>query len=138
MKTIIAGTRTIGNPLIHPASVCEEHYKLLQDAIRASGFRITEVVSGCARGVDTLGEKWAIQHGVPVKKFPAAWKTHGKSAGAVRNAQMGDYAEALIAFTTGSPGTRNMIEYAKKKGLKVFVKELSTPEEKLLREIFGE
>lgn len=34
---------------------------------------------------------------------------------------MGDYAEALIAVTNGSGGTRNMIEYAKKKGLKVFV-----------------
>lgn len=126
MKTIIAGTRTILD------------YNLVKKTIAESGFKITEVVSGCAKGVDTFGERWAAEHGVPVKKFPAAWKTHGKAAGSIRNAQMGDYAEALIAVTTGSPGTRNMIEYAKKKGLKVFVKEFITPEEKLLRAIFGE
>jgi len=109
MKTIIAGTRTITN------------YNLVEKAVEDSGFAVTEVVSGCARGVDTLGEEFAKKWRIPVKKFPADWSKHGKAAGYLRNKEMGDYAEALIAITTGSPGTRNMIEYATKKGLKVFV-----------------
>lgn len=109
MKTIIAGSRTVTD------------YELVSAAVAGSGFVITEVVSGMARGVDTLGEDWARIHKIPVKKFPALWQEFGKSAGFIRNAEMGDYAEALIAVTTGSPGTRNMIDYATKKGLKVFV-----------------
>jgi hypothetical protein len=109
MKTIIAGSRTITD------------YWHVLCAVSRSGFEITEVVSGTARGVDKLGERWAECHNIPVKRFPADWSKHGKAAGHIRNAEMGDYAEALIAVTNGSGGTRNMIEYAKKKGLKVFV-----------------
>lgn len=126
MKTIIAGSRTITD------------YDLVEKAVEESGFAVTEVVSGCARGVDNLGEEFARKWNLPVKQFHAKWKKHGKGAGPMRNAEMGDYADALIAVTTGSSGTQNMIEYAKKKGLKVFVKEVCTPEEKLLRAIFGE
>ncbi len=109
MKTIIAGSRSLHD------------YDAVCKAIENSLFDITEVVSGTANGVDRMGEIWASENGIPVKRFPADWNRHGKAAGPIRNQQMGDYAEALIAITTGSPGTRNMIEYAKKKGLKVFV-----------------
>ena len=43
MKVIIAGSRNFTD------------YKVLQDAIKNSGFKITEVVSGGAKGVDSLG-----------------------------------------------------------------------------------
>jgi hypothetical protein len=110
MKTIIAGSRTINN------------YSLIVDAINESGFDITEVVCGEAKGVDTLGKLWAYSENIPVKSFPADWNTFGKSAGYKRNVQMGEYANALIAITSGSPGTKHMINIAKEKGLKVFVK----------------
>lgn len=109
MRTIIAGSRTITD------------YGLVIDAVRDSGFTISEVVCGMARGVDLLGKRWAHDYGVPVKEFPADWNTHGKRAGYLRNEQMAEYADALIAVTTGSPGTRHMIDIAKRKGLKVFV-----------------
>jgi len=83
---------------------------------------VTEVVSGCARGADRLGERWAEQNGIPVKRFPADWDTHGKSAGHMRNREMGLYADALVALWDGqSPGTRGMIEFAKSRGLVVYV-----------------
>ncbi len=48
------------------------------------------------------------------------WDIHGKSAGHIRNAEMADYADALIAFWDGkSRGTANMIENARKRGLKI-------------------
>ena len=112
MRTIIAGSRPIND------------YELVATAIQESEFAISEVVCDMAHGVGLLGLQWAIIHRIPVKRFPADWNTHGKSAGFIRNAEMANYADALIAVTTGSPGTRNMIKLAREKGLKVFVKEI--------------
>lgn len=110
MKIIIAGGRDI-------TDVNE-----LEQAIRESGFGISEVVSGSVRGADALGQDWAETNGIPVTLFPADWAQYGRGAGPIRNRQMGDYAEALIALWDGrSRGTESMIEYARSKGLKVYV-----------------
>ena len=110
MKTIIAGGRDITD------------FSLVVQAVAQSGFNITEVVSGRARGVDTLGENYATLKRIPIAKFPADWTTHGKAAGPIRNTQMAQYADALIAIWDGeSKGTKNMINQATKLGLKVFV-----------------
>lgn len=83
---------------------------------------MTEVVSGCAQGADAHGETVARSMGIPVSRFPADWKQYGKSAGIRRNAQMAEYADALIAVWDGeSRGTKNMIELASARGLLVFV-----------------
>lgn len=111
MKTIIAGSRTITSLAI------------VEQAIRESGFDITEVVCGGAKGVDQLGADWAYLHKNRIKWFPADWDKHGRYAGPLRNRAMADYAEALIAVWDGnSRGTKHMIDCATKKGLKVFVK----------------
>lgn len=110
MRTIIAGSRYITDPAIVAA------------AIEESGFEITEVVSGACRGVDTLGEQWAKERGIPVKRFPAAWRRDGRAAGPIRNRLMATYADALVAIWDGkSAGTRNMIETAQQRGLEVSV-----------------
>ena len=109
MKVIIAGSRTITDA------------RLVEDAIRLSGFHITEVVCGCADGVDKLGEAWAIYNQIPVARFPADWNTHGKAAGPIRNEQMAKAADALICVWDGvSRGSRNMIRTAIKAVLPVF------------------
>ena len=107
MKTIIAGGRNVTT------------YSFVEEAVKQSGFSITEVVSGCARGADTLGENYAAKHNIPVKKFPADWSL-GKSAGYLRNLDMGNYGDALIAFWDGqSKGTKHMIDIALEKNLNV-------------------
>lgn len=115
MRTIIAGSRSITD------------LRLLEKVIEDSGFLITEVVCGGARGVDDLGRKWAGNgNRLPVKLFPAKWDEFGKSAGYRRNAEMAEYGEALIALWDGiSRGTKHMIDIATKKGLKVYVRDLS-------------
>ena len=117
-------------------------YSLVSAAIKESNFQISEIVSGTAKGVDSLGERWAEENNIPIKRFPAPWddikdkpeieigqnkfgKKYWKRAGAFRNQQMADYADALIAITNGSSGTADMIERAAKKGLTIFVKELN-------------
>lgn len=110
MKTIIAGTRTVIN------------YQKVLTAIKKSGFKITEVVSGRATGVDRLGERFALNAKIPIKLFPALWKQYGSAAGPIRNTEMAVYAQALIAVWDGkSPGTSNMIRVAQAAGLKTFV-----------------
>jgi hypothetical protein len=72
-----------------------------------------EIVSGGAAGSDALGEDYAYHHGFPCEQFEADWNLHGKSAGPIRNRQMAEYADALIAFWDGkSQGTRHMIQMA--------------------------
>lgn len=110
MKVIIAGTRS-GVP-----------HRTLIDAIFQSGFTVTEVVSGAAQGVDTQGEEWARNNNIPVTRFPADWNGLDRKAGPLRNAQMANYAEALIAIWDGkSTGTKNMINQSKRCGLDIYI-----------------
>lgn len=82
------------------------------------------VISGAARGADTLGEAWANARGVAVARFPANWELHGKSAGPIRNAQMlaEGRADAVYAFPGGA-GTANMVAQAKAAGVPVWTTE---------------
>ena len=99
MRVIIAGSRNIS-----------DRSGLLK-AIKQSGFDITEVVSGKARGVDTIGETWAVANDIPIKQFPADWSKHGNAAGPIRNSMMAEYADAAIIIWDGkSAGTLNMIK----------------------------
>lgn len=75
----------------------------------------TTIVSGGARGVDRTAEQTAKHCGLPVITFHANWKQYGKQAGMIRNADIINCADAVVAFWDGSsPGTRNSINRAKK------------------------
>lgn len=111
MKVIIAGSRDY------------HEYDTLLQAITESEFNITTVISGGAKGVDALGEEYANNMNIPLNTYNADWNTHGKAAGPIRNRKMAENADALIALWDGkSRGTKNMIETAMKKQLKVYVK----------------
>lgn len=116
MKTIIAGSRSITDPAV------------VYRAVAASRFRITHVVSGTAAGVDTIGEAWAIEHGIPVIRMPANWddvsaggavvrfrrdgKAYNIAAGKMRNRDMAHAADALICVWDGeSGGSAHMWRY---------------------------
>ena len=80
------------------------------------------IVSGHASGADALGERFAEEFGLQCEIHPADWAKYGRSAGPIRNAEMASCSDALIAFWDGqNPGTRSMIELARKKGLQVAV-----------------
>lgn len=73
-----------------------------------------EIVSGTAKGADSLGEQYAKEFDMPVIRFPAKWDIHGKKAGYLRNEDMAKYADACIVFWDGeSKGTQHMINLAK-------------------------
>lgn len=102
MKLIVAGSRNFNN------------YNLLRDSIfnNYKDIQSLEIVSGTARGADSLGEYFAKANNLILHQFPAEWDTYGKSAGFIRNKKMGDFADELLAFWDGrSRGTIHMIEY---------------------------
>jgi hypothetical protein len=114
MKVIIAGSRTFD---------CYEILRdIMDEMILETGIVPDEIVSGTATGADTLGEQYARELGIPIKRFPADWNTHGKKAGHLRNIEMADYGDMLMAFWDGeSKGTEQMIKYSRSIGLKVKV-----------------
>ncbi len=133
MKVIIAGSRSITD------------FEIIKKAIECCPFPVSEVVSGRAKGVDLLGEKYAGEEKIPIKVFKPSWsdleapgaivKTnrYGKynaKAGIDRNEKMGDYADALIAVWDGeSTGTKHMIEYMEFLDKEVFIYNISEHEE---------
>src|SRR5581483_10540834 len=100
-------------------------YTLLEDAIKDSGFEITEVVSGCCWGMDQLGEEWAANNNKEVIPFPAQWTKYGKAAGYKRNRKMAEAADALICIYHGSSGSQDMIDQMRKKEKPVFPIDMS-------------
>jgi len=115
MKVIIAGSRTIPT----------DNIDILFSCLSNCNFNISEVVSGGANGADKIGEMWAIMNHKPIKQFLPAWNKYGRSAGIIRNREMGDYADALIALWNGkSGGTSYMIAYMRKLGKPVEVIEV--------------
>ena len=132
MIVIICGSRNFNN------------YDVVEKAIKKSGFNITTVYSGGAKGADALGEAWAKLNNIPIVQFPAKWNdlkqanamiktrenpwTHKKerychNAGILRNEEMlNSGAEAVIAIQEEvTPGTQHMIKIAKQKDIPVYI-----------------
>lgn len=126
MKIIVSGSRSINDP------------KLIEMAVAESGFDVSEIISGGAKGIDTLAVEWAVKNDVPINVFEAAWdnldhpdalikttkwgQKYDARAGLRRNELMSVYSEALIAIWDGkSKGTKHMIAMARKRDLPIFI-----------------
>ncbi len=117
LRMIVAGSRNFGDDQ-RMSQVLREY---LGDKTPE---RKLQFVSGTARGADSMGERFAREHGYDLKRFPAQWERYGRSAGYRRNAEMAAYAAqetgVFFAFWDGeSRGTRHMISLAKENGLEV-------------------
>lgn len=110
MKLIIAGSRHL-NPTVEDIQEICFYYEITPK----------EIISGSAQGVDAAGEKYADHCKLPIVRFPADWKKYGKSAGPRRNRTMAANADALLLIWDGkSRGSKNMMEEAKKKGIRIY------------------
>jgi len=112
VKVIIAGGRSFSDYNLL-REVCDH---MLQNQVEV------EIVSGKARGADSLGEKYAKEKNYTIKEFPADWEKYKKSAGYIRNKEMAQYADAAIVFWDGkSKGSKHMIELSQEYNLKLKV-----------------
>lgn len=94
-------------------SVLDGYYDLYGRAICA-------LIHGDAPGADQIGDAWARRHDIPVLRYPALWKIHGRAAGPIRNQQMLDegYPDVVFAFP-GGRGTADMVRRARAQNVEV-------------------
>jgi len=73
------------------------------------------IVSGGAVGADSLGEKYAKEHGFETLIFIPDWKKYKKMAGFIRNTNIIESSDIIVCFWDGkSKGTLDSINKAKK------------------------
>jgi hypothetical protein len=108
MKVAVIGSRSFND------------YELLRQTL--SKLEITLVVSGGAKGADSLGEEYANANNIPTKIFLPDWDKYGKSAGMLRNSDIINEAEIVVAFWDGeSKGCKDAIAKANKLNKKVLI-----------------
>lgn len=87
-----------------------------------SKINITLLVSGGAKGADLLGERYAKENNIETKIFIPDWDKHGKKAGFLRNTDIIENAELVVAFWDGeSKGTLDSINKTKKQNKKLII-----------------
>jgi hypothetical protein len=112
MRLIVAGSRTFSNK--------EKVFKNLNKIYKH--YPDLEIVSGLAKGPDTMGKDWAKINNVKCHDFPANWDKYGKRAGFIRNEQMAHFADAALVYWDGkSPGSKSMIKLANEADLNLAV-----------------
>jgi len=121
MKVAVVGSRSVN------------HYDVVKAIL--DQYTFTQIISGGAKGVDTLAEQYSSEHYLvkPMVILPD-WKRYNRGAGAVRNREIVDNSDFVIAIWDGkSKGTLISINYAKKQNKPIYVWLISeTNEFKLL------
>lgn len=115
MKVALVGSRTFSNYEM----MCAFIERSLSDTEFSS---IETVVSGGARGADTLAEQYARENGLELIVFPAEWERYGRKAGPLRNVKIIQECDLCFAFWDGqSRGTKHDIDLCKKMGKKCYI-----------------
>lgn len=110
MKVAIIGGRDFNN------------YEMLCEILNQYKNKISQIISGGAKGADSLGERWAKDKKIQTKIFYPDWGKYGKTAGLVRNHDIISNSDCVIAFWDGkSTGTKHSISLCKesKKPIKI-------------------
>lgn len=107
MKLIIAGSRDLIITTNELKSTLEKYINFND---------VKTIVSGNCSGIDKIGEQLAKANNLEVLLFPADWKTHGKSAGPIRNMKMAEIADCAVILVNkeNSKGSLNMYNNMKK------------------------
>ena len=105
MKLAIVGSRSL------------DMYETVKNAVDSLSTEVTEIVSGGARGVDSFAERYAWEHSIPTVIFKPDWAKYGKRAGFIRNKDIVERADFVLAVWDGeSRGTLDSINHARKLG----------------------
>ena len=77
----------------------------------------TMIISGGAKGIDSLAENYANEHNIPTIIFEPDYSKYGRKAPLVRNQLIAKEADIIVAIWDGkSKGTAYTINYAQKIG----------------------
>lgn len=113
MRVAIVGSRHFHN------------YREFRECVDSFRDQITHIVSGGATGVDAMADRYSRQFAIPFTRWLANWTKLGKPAGMIRNKQIVDDCEMVIALPgPNSVGTYGTMALAEKKGIPVHVVEV--------------
>ena len=114
MEIGIVGSRTFKD-YAYLATILEPYFIALSS-------ENLKIISGGARGADTLAENYAENNGLECTIFKPDWDKYGKAAGFIRNQFIVDNSDIIIAFWNGeSKGTRDTIDKARKVKKPIFI-----------------
>jgi len=112
MKIAIVGSRTFYDQPLLRESVSKE----------LDISEIDLIVSGGAKGADSLAEKFADENNISKQIFYPEWSKYGKGAGYIRNKLIIENVDIVFAFWDGkSKGTKHSINLAKELNKQLFV-----------------
>ena len=101
MKLLIAGSRSITDFDLSPHVPAD----------------VDLIITGGAKGVDTIAEQYARQRGIPTLTVKPAYEKYGRAAPLRRDEEMVEMADAvLVIWDGGSRGSKHTADYARKKG----------------------
>lgn len=109
MKLLIAGSRSITSFDLSPYIPDE----------------VDLIITGGAKGIDTLAEAYAKERGIPTVTVKPCYERYGRAAPILRDEEMVDLADAVLVIWDGvSRGSRHTADYARKKGKPLTVAEV--------------
>lgn len=112
-RIAIIGSRNIG---------CVDFNGMLENIVNQHQIEPTEIISGGAIGYDTLAAEWAKARGIKLTELRPDYEKNGKAAPFIRNREIVDRANYLIAFwDMKSRGTKYTIDYASRKNKPIII-----------------
>lgn len=118
MRVLVCGSRTFQDYEKLKQTLLDYHFGFGQ----LEKGQIEVIISGEAKGADSLAKRFANTFRFKYEGYPALWGQYGKSAGFKRNKQMLEEGkpDIVFAFWDGvSRGTQNMIQLARSAGVEV-------------------
>lgn len=107
MKIGIVGSRNLN---LTPQEIINE----------LSDLKISKIISGGAKGIDTTAKNVAEILQIPCKEFLPNYSKYGKIAPLIRNEQIVNESDIIFAFWDGkSRGTKHSLNLAKKKNIPI-------------------
>lgn len=122
MKIAVVGGRDFDNYELLRITLRNFLFEDISDDTYYENFYNTTIVSGGAKGADTLAENFAEEYICNKLIFKPDWELYGKQAGFLRNVQIIDNADIVFAFWDGkSKGTQHSINLAKSKNKELYI-----------------
>lgn len=120
-RLCVAGSRNFNN-----VQLAEEVLSQVFNFIAKKHGDAITIISGGAKGADSVGELVAHKHHYDIERYLPDWDRYGKSAGYKRNQSMCAASNGCVVFWDGSSrGSHHMIDICRKAGKPIMVVDMN-------------